>query len=140
VPTAARFEDWEFSYAAVLGAAAALRYALGVGLPAIAQRATALAAELRRRLAEIPGVRVLDRGPELCAIVTLMVARSEAASLHGELERRGINSSVAEREDAIYDFDEKGVESCLRLSPHYYNTEQELETVVGAVGEIAGRR
>ena len=36
VETAARFEDWEFSYASVLGAAAAARYALTVGVDAIA--------------------------------------------------------------------------------------------------------
>ncbi len=139
VPTAARFEDWEFSYAAVVGAAAAIRYALGVGLTVIAERSIALADDLRRRLGELPGVRVLDRGPELCAIVTLTVGGIDADSLHDELERRRINSSVAEREHAIYDFDEKGVDSCLRLSPHYFNTEQEVDEVVAAVREIASR-
>src|SRR5262249_38706875 len=44
VETAARFEDWEFSYAGVLGAGAAARYALAVGIDAIAQRAPALGA------------------------------------------------------------------------------------------------
>ena len=38
VATAARFEDWEFSYASVLGAGTAIRYALSVGLERIASR------------------------------------------------------------------------------------------------------
>jgi selenocysteine lyase/cysteine desulfurase len=52
------------------------------------------------------------------------------------LDRRRINSVVSLREYAQYDFAEKGVESCLRLSPHYYNTEEEVAQVVSAVAEI----
>jgi selenocysteine lyase/cysteine desulfurase len=36
--TATRFEDWEFPYAAVIGSAVATRYALDVGIEAIADR------------------------------------------------------------------------------------------------------
>jgi selenocysteine lyase/cysteine desulfurase len=134
--TAARFEDWEFSYAAVLGEAAAVRYALGIGLEPIWERSAALAAELRAKLAAIDGVRVLDRGPELCAIVTFVHPAREADELHGELEARRINSAVSSRTTARYDFEEKGVESAVRLSPHYYNTEEEVDEVVAAVAEL----
>jgi selenocysteine lyase/cysteine desulfurase len=136
-PTAARFEDWEFSYANVLGAGAAIRYALDVGLEPIASRSPALAAGLRAGLGEIDGVRVLDRGPELCAIVTFTLSTLAADDLHAALESRGINSSVASRDTALYDFEEKGVEACLRLSPHYYNTEDEVAQVLAAVAELA---
>ena len=54
----------------------------------------------------------------------------------GELRARGINSSVSLREYALYDFADKGVEHCVRLSPHYYNTEDEVDAVVAAVGEL----
>jgi selenocysteine lyase/cysteine desulfurase len=137
VETAARYEDWEFSYAAVVGAAAAARYALGVGMDAIAKRTPALGRRLREGLAGLDGVRVLDRGPELCAIVTFTLAGWEADALHTELRRRRINSSVSERRHALYDFTEKSVEAALRLSPHYYNTEQEVDDVVAAVAELA---
>jgi selenocysteine lyase/cysteine desulfurase len=36
--------------------------------------------------------------------------------------------------------DEKGVTSVLRLSPHYYNTETELDTAVGALEEELSRK
>ena len=62
VETAARFEDWEFSYATLLGSAAAIRYALTVGIDVIAERTPALGAALRERLAELDGVRIFDRG------------------------------------------------------------------------------
>lgn len=137
VETAARFEDWEFSYATVLGAAAATRYALAVGIDAIAERTPALGGTLRERLAEIDGVRVLDRGPELCAIVTFTLEGWKSEDLSHELRRRRINSSVSAREHALYDFAEKDVEACVRLSPHYYNTEQEVDEVVDALRELA---
>jgi selenocysteine lyase/cysteine desulfurase len=40
------------------------------------------------------------------------------------------------REFGIYDFDAKGVSTAVRLSPHYYNTEEEVDAAVAALGEI----
>jgi selenocysteine lyase/cysteine desulfurase len=137
VQTAARFEDWEFSYATVLGVAAATRYALAIGIDAIAERTPALGRALRDRLAEIDGVRILDRGRERCAIVTFTLEGWESERLADELSRRRINSSVSARDHALYDFTEKGVEACVRLSPHYYNTEEEVSIVVDALRELA---
>jgi selenocysteine lyase/cysteine desulfurase len=140
VATAARFEDWEFPYAALLGAAAATRYALDVGIEAIAQRTPALGARLRDGLAEIDGVRILDRGRERCGIVTFVLAGWEPDALKAALSARRINSSVSLREYAVFDFDEKRVGWCIRLSPHYYNTEDEVDQVVAAVKELAAAR
>ena len=136
VPGARRFEEWEKSYAAMIGTATAIRYALRVGVDGINERAIALAAELRARLADVPGVRLLDRGPELCAIATLAIDGVTGEQLHRALAARGINSSVSDRSSALHDFTDKGVESCLRLSPHYYNTEHEVEQVVDAIAAI----
>ena len=137
VETAARFEDWEFSYATLLGSAAAIRYALTVGIDVIAERTPALGATLRERLAELDGVRIFDRGRRRCAIVTFTVDGWNSEVLMTELRRRRINSSVSAREHALYDFTDKGVEACVRMSPHYYNTEQEVDEVVDAVRELA---
>ena len=137
VETAARFEDWEFSYATLLGGAAAIRYALTIGSDAIAERTPALGAVLRERLAELDGVRIFDRGRRRCAIVTFTVDGWNSEVLMTELRRRRINSSVSAREHALYDFTDKGVEACVRMSPHYYNTEQEVDEVVDAVCELA---
>ena len=139
VETAARFEDWEFSYATLLGSAAAIRYALTVGIDVIAERTPALGAALRERLAELDGVRIFDRGRRRCAIVTFTVDGWNSEVLMTELRRRRINSSVSAREHALYDFTDKGVEACVRMSPHYYNTEQEVDEVVDAVRELAAR-
>jgi selenocysteine lyase/cysteine desulfurase len=140
VDTAARFEEWEFPYATVLGCAAAARYALQVGLGPISRRAPALAARLRDRLAGVPGVRVLDRGPRPAAIVTFDVEGWQAKPFKQAMDARGINSALSFRELARYDFADKSVDWCLRLSPHYYNTEEEVDFVADAVTELARTR
>jgi len=139
-PTARRYEDWEFPYAQVLGQSAAVRYALDVGIETAHDRAWELAATLRSSLEAIPGVRVLDRGRERCAIVTAAIAGWHAADIARELTARRINTATSLREYGILDFDQKRVESAVRISPHYYNLEAEIEEVVGAVKELAGRR
>jgi len=136
VATGARFEEWEFPYALVLGCAAAAQYALRVGLGSISRRSAALAATLRGRLAEIPGVRVLDRGPRPAAIVTLAVDGWEPQPFKEAVDGRGINSSLSFREFARFDFADKHVDWCLRLSPHYYNTEDEVDVVVDAIADV----
>ncbi|MBI4538075.1 MAG: aminotransferase class V-fold PLP-dependent enzyme [Gemmatimonadetes bacterium] len=139
-PDARRFENWEFAYALVLGTGAAARYATEVGMEAIAARDRGLAARLRRGFAAIPGVRLLDRGPELCAIVTAHIAGCEPAALVGELRSRGINTAANYRQYAVIDFDAKGVDWALRVSPHYYNTEAELDVFLEAIRELTANR
>jgi selenocysteine lyase/cysteine desulfurase len=138
VDSAQRFEDWEFPHALVLGLGAAARYALDVGIATAGQRAFRLAARLRRELETIDGVRVLDRGKEQCAIVTFDVRGRDASELVTELGLRGVNSSASLRWYGLIDFTEKGTMSAVRLSPHYYNTDEEIDSVVGHLREMIG--
>jgi len=135
-PDARRFESWEISFALVLGVGAAAAYALEVGLEQARDRARALAGYARARLARIRGVRVLDRGAERCAIVTIDPAGRPGPEVKLALRRRGINTSSPERLDAVIDMDEKAVSSALRISPHYYNTVEEVDVVVAAIEEL----
>lgn len=138
-PDARRFENWEFSYSLVLGLGEAARYALAVGVNAGGQRARELAAALRAKLSSLPGVRVLDRGRELAAIVTAEVAGWDARELSLLLRARGINTSASLREYAVIDMDEKRASAALRLSPHYYNTEQEIDSAVEAIRSLPAK-
>jgi selenocysteine lyase/cysteine desulfurase len=139
LPTAKRFEDWEFPYAGLLGTAAAVRYALELGIEAISARALGLAEQLRQRL-EASGLRTLDLGRHRCAIVTVAIPGWGDDAFHAALEQRRINSSVSEISSARFDFADKGVEWALRLSPHAFNTEDEVETVAAEVAALAGSR
>ncbi|HJR15712.1 MAG TPA: aminotransferase class V-fold PLP-dependent enzyme [Gemmatimonadales bacterium] len=139
-PDARRFETWEFAHALVLGLGAAAEYALEVGVETAGRRARELADYARARLASLPRVRVLDRGPELCAIATIAIAGHDSANIKMQLRIRRINTSSPHREDAVLDMDEKQTESALRISPHYYNTMEEIDTAVGALQEILSSR
>ena len=136
-PDARRFETWEIACSAVLGLGAAARYALDVGLETARDRARALAADARLRLREVPGARMLDRGPELCAIVTVALGGLDASAVKLELRRRGINTSATTRAAAVIDMDEKGAASAIRLSPHYYNTADEITRAVEELAAVA---
>jgi selenocysteine lyase/cysteine desulfurase len=133
---ARRFENWEFPYALVLGMGVAIEYAMDVGVEVARNRSWRLAQTLRDALAGVRGVRVLDRGPELCAIVTVVVEGYTADALVEELRIQGINTSALDRVSAVIDLDEKGVSSALRLSPHYYNTESEVRAAVAAIRSV----
>jgi selenocysteine lyase/cysteine desulfurase len=135
-PDARRFETWEFAHALVLGLGAAAEYALAVGVDRAGERARELAAYARASLAVLPGIRVLDRGPELCAIATVAIAGRDTGDIKLQLRARGINTSSPHREDAVIDMDEKQTTSALRISPHYYNTKEEIDTAVEALQEV----
>ena len=137
-PDARRFEQWEISHALVLGAGAAARYALDVGVEQARERSWALAAYVRERLTTMEGVRVLDRGPSLCAIATAELGGRNAAEVKLALRARGINTSSPAREDAVIDMDEKGATSAIRISPHYYNTADEIDRASAALAEVLG--
>jgi len=133
---ARRFENWEFSYALLLGMGEAARYALAVGVDEAGRRARELAAYARTELSAVPGVRVLDRGASVAAIVTAEIERHFAPDLVTRLRRQNINTSASLREYAVIDMDEKKAASALRVSPHYYNTAGEVDTLVAALKEI----
>jgi selenocysteine lyase/cysteine desulfurase len=133
-PTARRYEDWEFPYALVLGQSAAAQYALVVGVEVAQGRAWMLAERLRTGLRDLPGVRVLDRGIQQCAIVTASFDRADARRVVKQLSDWRINTVLSLREFGRYDFADKGVETAVRLSPHYYNTEEEVDAAIDAIG------
>lgn len=137
VDDARRFENWESACALVLGMGAAARYALAVSVATAGGRARALAALCRDKLSAVPGLRVLDRGPELCAIVTVEVRGRHGPEVVRSLRQRGINTSASLRAYAVLDMDRKGAASAVRVSPHYYNTEAEIDAVVAALAEEA---
>jgi selenocysteine lyase/cysteine desulfurase len=140
VGDAKRFENWEFAWSLVLGTGAAARYATAIGLELIQERARSLAVRLRQALGEIGQVKVLDKGRELGAIVSVAVEGHDPAALVKALRERRINTSSQIREYAVIDYDAKGVNAALRISPHYYNTEDEIDQAVAALRELLSEK
>ncbi len=135
-PGAQRFENWEAPVAMVLGMGRAARYALDLGLEAIRARAWTLADSMRECLAEVDGVRVQDKGKARCAIVTVSTEGHHPLDLLRALRKEGINTSRTGRDSAVLDFDDKEVDQVLRISPHYYNTEEEIVAFVDALSRL----
>ncbi len=133
---ARRFEEWEKSYALLLGAKAAVEYVLQLDMPKLSQRTLDLAGDLRNSLQSIDGLQLLDRGTNLGALVTFHVPDTSGESLKEALNQEGINCSLAVRTSAYIDFLEKNVEWALRLSPHYYNTKEEVAEVTAKVAKL----
>ncbi|MCB0535029.1 MAG: aminotransferase class V-fold PLP-dependent enzyme [Lewinellaceae bacterium] len=130
---ARRFEYWEMSAALILGSKAAAAYALQTGMDWIEPRVRSLAAQARLELSELPGVRVLDQGADLCGIVTAYCADWEPRKLMAYLWDLQINARITPNYVARIDFPRKGIEWALRISPHYYNTEAEITAAVTAL-------
>ncbi len=136
-PGAGRFDSWEHSYVNVLGLGAAVRQALDLGLDAIGQRSVALGARLRGQLAELPGVTTHDLGQARCAIVTAKIEKIPVGEAAAALSRAGVNVSTTVPEDNPLDTQDRGVHPLIRFSPHYYNTEAEIDRATELVAGLA---
>ena len=133
---ARRFESWENSYATILGLGAAARQALELGLDAIGERTARLGSLLRAGLDALPGVTTHDLGSRTCAIVTATVDGLTAAEVAAALTAQGINVSTTVPEHSQFDTQVRDVHPLVRLSPHYYNTQAELDQVVDAIARL----
>lgn len=134
---ARRFETWEKSYANVIGLAEAVDHALLWGLEAIAERVQMLAADLRKRLQELPGVAVHDLGQRKSGIITFTVQAQDPMLMMKRLAEQRINVTVGRKEVARLDLEHRGLDQVVRASTHYFNTEEEVKRFVEAIKQCA---
>jgi cysteine desulfurase / selenocysteine lyase len=137
---ARRFESWEANVATKIGLGVAADYALEWGLESIHSRVVRLAAQLRQRLADLPGVIIRDQGQEQCAIVTFTVTPLPAPAVADALAAERINVSVSPAAYSRLDLEKRGLEAVVRASLHYYNDDTELDRFVTSVARITRRR
>jgi selenocysteine lyase/cysteine desulfurase len=127
---AKRFEDWETSYALMMGSKEALKYLLNIGIEAIIERNALLFSRLVNALAEISFVTVQDRGKQRCNIITFSLTGHTPEKTKDHFSRSGINIYIMTKVSAVIDFAEKNIEWVVRVSPHYYNTENEIDRFI----------
>ncbi len=126
VPTAQRYEPGVLNIAGIYGMKAAVELFLSQGMERIGARLLELKAHLvsglRERGFEIVGP---SEGPNASGITTFWHPRKSAQELYGKLESAGVTSSLRyDREGRDY----------LRFSPHFYNTEEEVDVALGVLG------
>ena len=125
VPTAQRYEPGVLNIAGVLGMKAALEQFLVHGIEAVAARLLELKAHLVRQLDPL-GFTVLGprEGAAASSITTFRHATISSTALFAALEKARVIASLRhDREGRDY----------LRFSPHFYNTEAELDHAVAAL-------
>ncbi len=133
---ARRFETWENNYAARLGLGRAIDYALELGLENIEARCRTLSARLRQGLRECPSVEVHDLGRDPASIVSFSVAHCRGSDVKSKLAALGINVSVSTPMSTLLDATARHLPPVVRASPHYYNTEDEIERFVDAIRAV----
>ncbi len=52
------------------------------------------------------------------------------------LRHRSINTSASLWEYAVLDFGDKAVEGAVRISPHYYNTREEIDAAIDVIAGL----
>jgi selenocysteine lyase/cysteine desulfurase len=132
-PDARVFELWESSYADRLGLLAAVRYALSLGMPAIAAEVRARAEYLRAALSSVPGVRVHDLGEDRCGIVSFTVEGRTPAEVESHLAEHEVTVSTTGVTSTQYDMTRRALPEVVRASPHYFVSESQLDEAVAAL-------
>ncbi|WP_374443825.1 aminotransferase class V-fold PLP-dependent enzyme [Stella sp.] len=136
-PDARRFENWENNYAARLGMGVAVDYALALGLDAIRDRCRLLAGRLRAGLAEVPGAVVRDLGRDPSAIVSFTVEGRDADAVVAGALAQGITIGASKPPSTRIDAERRHLPPVVRASPHYYNTEAEVDRLLAFVRSVA---
>jgi cysteine desulfurase/selenocysteine lyase len=124
-----RFEAGTPSIGDAVGLGAAIRYVLALGLPAIAAREDRLGRLLTDLLSDIPRVRVIGTAAHKVAVASFVVDGMRTEEVGGALDQLGIavRSGHHCAQPALRRF---GVESSVRASLAFYNTEDEVQRFV----------
>lgn len=133
--TGRRFESQEMSVA-VLGLAAAVKYANQIGIENIYQYDQQLLNRLRANLLQIPNLRLLDKGTHLSNILTFNFSNRKMEEVRDLLNENKVVYSIAFKNFALIDFTEKEVEWAVRFSPHYYNTFEEMDKIAEILSRL----
>lgn len=130
---ARRFEDWEIPYALLLGSKSAIDLANTLGVQHIKERNIYLCDRIRKGLSPLQGFRLLDIGHEQSSIITVEIRGQKPADVLQGLRNENINTSIGHKHFALIDFEAKKADWALRISPHYYNTEEEIDLLITAL-------
>ena len=92
--------------------------------------------KIREKLAKINDLEILDKGEKLSSIITVKVPKWKPNEFMEALRTRNINTSISHKGFAFIDFESKGVDWALRISPHYYNNEEEVDILINTLKEL----
>lgn len=122
-----RFEAGTPNIAGAVGLQAALTYLTNLGLPWIRTREQQLIRRLVQRLDQVRGVKLLGPPEGRMGMVSFVCEGASAFDVAVMLDKLGI-AVRSGAHCAVPQMRRLGVSSAVRVSPAFYNTEDELET------------
>lgn len=115
----------------VIAVAAAMDFQTAIGRDRIEARIRALTADFRARVRNLPGMKIHTSDvPELCC--------SLIGFAFGTLKNKDIVNTLRQRHNIVVRTTEYNLNT-VRVSTHYYNTEEEIDRLVGGLEEIPKR-
>ena len=121
-PGPSRYEEGTKNYIGIYGLREALRIFRDLGMSEVAGRVAMLIRLLRQRLEAAGFEIVTPKDPARCAgIITCHKPGADMAALFERLRRHGCVCSLRENQ--------------LRLAPHFYNTEEEVERFLAVLAD-----
>ncbi|NEA65597.1 family 2A encapsulin nanocompartment cargo protein cysteine desulfurase [Streptomyces sp. SID12488] len=137
-PPPNRFEAGTGNIADAVGLAAAIDYVERVGLPNIGAYEHTLVEHATEGLRGVPGLRLIGTAPHKASIVSFVLDGYEPAEVGTALNEEGI--AVRSGHHCAQPILRRyGVEATVRPSFAFYNTHEEVDTLVAAVHRLADR-
>jgi len=131
---ARRFETWENSYALRAGLGEAIKYAEEIGIDLIHERVQLLAKFNRDLLSDIKNIQLRDIGSEQCGIISFSIdEKNDPKEIVDQMSEAGFAIGLVDPESTLIDSERRNLPTLLRMAPHYYNTEDEIEKAVKQV-------
>ena len=128
---ARRFETWENSYALRIGLGEAITYAEEIGIDLIHERVQLLARLNRKLLSEVKNIQVRDIGTEQCGIISFSIEEEkDPKKIVDQMSEAGFTIGSVDPESTLIDSEKRNLPTLLRMAPHYYNTEEEIQKAV----------
>ncbi|MES2857629.1 MAG: cysteine desulfurase [Pseudomonadota bacterium] len=130
-----RFEAGTPNIAGFVGLGAAVDYLDGIGMAQVAAREAELLAHLTEAMQAIAGLRIVGTAPGKAAVVSFLVEGAHAHDLATLLDLEGV--AVRSGHHCAHPLMQFfGVAATCRASLAFYNTHDEIEAFVGALGKV----
>ena len=138
-PPPGRFEAGTGNIADAVGLAAAIDYVERIGLPNIGAYEHTLVEHATEGLRGVPGLRLVGTAPHKASIVSFVLDGYEPAEVGTALNEEGI--AVRSGHHCAQPILRRyGLEATVRPSFAFYNTHEEVDTLINAVHRLATRR
>ncbi len=130
-----RFEAGTPNIAGFVGLGAAVDYLAAIGMDAIEAREQALLAYATEALSAVPGLRILGAPREKAAVISFLVDGAHAHDLATLLDLEGI--AVRSGHHCAHPLMQHfGVPATCRASLAFWNTFEEIDALVAAIGKV----